>query len=210
MIVEHLSKNLEKLENKMENKQELILNRIILFNNIYSEYECHLDSIPSRLLNGIIREIENNDAILFTLNCLKETSFCNHTKSLLDNPFYLNNLIDTFNSLSYQNLLYKQSSDENVIRKILDTLLFLQSYEFKLNINFVNKGSLYDYYIQLLCGEHFYGYFKCEEDYMRRYIRQFDMGTFFAPPLSQPSYLDIDTRDYPPELFPTKYVFRTR
>ena len=170
---------------------------IELFVKVYSEYEVHLNPIPSRLLKSVIIELGKDNgidknAILFTLDCLKETSFCNHTSNLMDNPFYLNNLIDLFNSRSYNQSIYKQDSVENVIRKIFSTLLFLQSYEFKLNINFVDKGGLYDYYEHLLFNQIKIGYYKFEEDYMRRYLRQFD------------SY------QIPPELFPTKYLFRTR
>lgn len=165
--------------------EKLILERIELFVKVYSEYEVHLNPIPSRLMKSVINELEKDNgvdknAILFTLGCLKESSFCNHTSNLMDNPFYLNNLIDLFNSRSYNQSIYKQDSDENIIRKILSTLLFLQSYEFKLNIKFSDKGSLCDYYEHLLFNQIKIGYYEFEEDYMRRYLRQF--GLHQIPP----------------------------
>lgn len=171
------------------NNEKLILERIELFIKVYSEYEIHLNPIPSRLLKSVINELEKDNgvdknSILFTLGCLKESSFCNHTSNLMDNPFYLNNLINLFNSRSYNQSIYNQDSDENVIRKILSTLLFLQSYEFKLNFGLTNYIGLseglcenYEFFLREL---DYINFPKYEIDYMRRYLGQF--GLHQIPP----------------------------
>ena len=156
--------------------EKLILERIELFVKVYSEYEVHLNPIPSRLFYKLLYGINcNQHAILFTIQCLKVTSFCSEESSSTNDEIYVNNLIKLFNSESYQKKIHTKSSDEEIIRQIFESLLFFQSYEFKLNFELGDYKGLYETYRTLTLRSNQRWKNAFEQDCARRYMRQFGL-----------------------------------